>query len=114
MINKEKNKMTKSNKIRFISANKGGIELFSDPGVKIGYAKEPTKLAELIKVFGLGDDVYASSSMDFAKEDGFRTHDGARKLLNRAIRFHNKVVREIKRNTDPYTTVADIWYDYTN
>ena len=77
--------MTKSNKIRFISANKGGIELFSDPGVKIGYAKEPTKLAELIKVFGLGDDVYTSSSMDFADEEGFTTQNGAHVLWEKAI-----------------------------
>ena len=77
--------MKKSNKIRFISANKGGIELFSDPGVKIGYAKEPTKLAELIKVFGLGDDVYTSSSMDFADEEGFATQNGAHVLWEKAI-----------------------------
>ena len=77
--------MTKSNKIRFISANKGGIELFSDPGVKIGYAKEPTKLAELIKVFGIGDECYTSSSMDFADEEGFTTQDGAHLLWEKAI-----------------------------
>ena len=77
--------MTKSNEIRFISAFEGGIELFSDPGIKIGYAKEPKKLAELIKIFGIGDECYTSSSMDFADEEGFATQDGARILWEQAL-----------------------------
>tara|TARA_R100000742_G_C4226794_1_gene49256 strand:- start:136 stop:444 length:309 start_codon:yes stop_codon:yes gene_type:complete len=47
-------------------------------------------LAKAIFEHGISENCTMSSSMDFAKEDGFRTHSGARKLLNRAIRFHNK------------------------
>ena len=34
---------------------------------------------------GFEDTVMASSSMDFAKEYGFRDHDGAKKLYKNAL-----------------------------
>jgi len=106
--------------IKMIAADRKGLRFHLE--ADISYDGEPRVfesrdykiLARAIFDYGMSENTMFSSSMDFAKEDGFRTHDGARKLLNRAIRFQNKVVDEINRNTDPHTTVADIWYDYTN
>lgn len=106
--------------IKMIAADRKGLRFHLEYWVGIEKhlefleSRDYKILARAIFNYGIHENCMMSSSMDFAKEDGFRTHDGARKLLNRAIRFHNKVVREIKRNTDPHTTVADIWYDYTN
>ncbi len=81
--------MTKSNKIRFISAFEGGIEMYGDPGYRLGYATDVNMIAELIKIFGLEQTVHGSSSIDFADEYGFKTHDGALNLWNEAVDIVN-------------------------
>ena len=100
--------------ITFIGALEKGLSFYIGVGLKKRiHSRDYKILARAIFNYGIHENCMMSSSMDFAKENGFRTNDGGRKLLNRAIRFQNKVVNEIKRNTDPHTTVADIWYNYT-
>ena len=77
--------MAKLNKIRFIGAHQGGLQLDSDPGVKVGYSKDPNELAKLIKTHGLADDCYFTSCMDFADEYGFDHYDGAKILWEKAL-----------------------------
>ena len=42
------------------------------------------EIAEVIETAGLSETIYASSSMEFAAEDGFKTDDGAWTLWNKA------------------------------
>jgi len=77
--------MRKSNKIKFIAAFEGGIELFGDNHEKLGYAKDPKELAKLIIKFKIADLCHGSSSMDFADEEGFATQDGAHILWEKAL-----------------------------
>jgi len=73
--------MTKSNTI-FVDANNGGIEISVGPGNSIGIAKTAEDLNKLINENNLSGDVYFCSSMDFANEYGFKSHDGAKDLWN--------------------------------
>ena len=52
---------------------------------KIKASENPIILAEVMRKHGFEDTVMASSSMDFAKEYGFRSHDGAKKLYKNAL-----------------------------
>lgn len=71
-----------SNKIKFFEANKGGIELFSAPGVKIGFAKTAKEVTKLLAKFGYVDGTaHFGSSMDFADEYGFAKREGAYDML---------------------------------
>jgi len=84
---KEKNTMLKNTKINFVSARDGKIQLhYYEMGVeKIKASENPIILAEVMKKHGFEDTVMASSSMDYASEDGFRTDDGAKNLYNNAL-----------------------------
>ena len=86
---KRKNTMynLKNTKINFISAEDGKLELsYYEMGVRKTKASEnPIILAEIMKKHGFDDDVMASSSMDFASENGFRTDDGAKNLYKNAL-----------------------------
>lgn len=73
--------MTNQNAIDFIAAQDGGIQFFSGVGNQVGFATTPKMVAYIVKTKGLGN-VYHSSSMDFADEEGFDTYDGAWKLWN--------------------------------
>ncbi len=81
------NTMLKNTKIDFVSARDGKLELsYYEMGVRKTKASEnPIILAEIMKKHGFEDTVMASSSMDFASEDGFKTDDGAKKLYQNAI-----------------------------
>ena len=48
-------------------------------------SENPIILADIMNKHGFEDTVMASSSMDFAKEYGFRSHDGAKKLYKNAL-----------------------------
>ena len=76
-----KNKKLK--KIDFISADNGKLELHM--GDKIKSSADPIILADIMSKHGFDDTVMASSSMDFAKENGFKTDDGAKKLYQNAM-----------------------------
>ena len=70
--------------IDFITAKNGGIQFFAGVGNPVGFAKTPNMVAYIIKTKGLGD-VYHSSTMDFADEEGFDTYDGAWKLWEKGL-----------------------------
>jgi hypothetical protein len=87
---KEKNTMTynlKNTKIDFVSAADGKIFLgYTENGVRKEKGSEnPIILADIMTKLGFEDTVMASSSMDWAKEYGFKNHDGAKKLYNNAL-----------------------------
>jgi len=73
----------KLEKINFIGAHNGKLELHM--GDKIKSSADPIILADIMSKHGFDDVVMASSSMDFAKEYGFRSHDGAKKLYQNAM-----------------------------
>ena len=77
----------KNTKIDFVSAEDGKVFLsYTENGIRKEKGSEnPIILADIMKKHGFEDTVMASSSMDFAKEHGFRTDDGAKKLYQNAI-----------------------------
>ena len=77
----------KNTKINFVSANDGKLQLsYYEMGVRKTKASEnPIILAAVMKKHGFEDTVMASSSMDFAKEYGFKSHDGAKNLYKNAL-----------------------------
>jgi hypothetical protein len=76
--------MSKQNEIEFISAYKGGIQMFSGEGI-IGFGDTAEMIAYVLKTKGLSSGASHSSSMDFADEEGFENHDDAWKLWNDAM-----------------------------
>ena len=70
-------KSGKMNPIRFISANKGGIQMYSDPGELIAWAKTPEMIAYALRTKGADEIIFGSSSMDFASEEGFKNDEDA-------------------------------------
>ena len=81
IMKKKENLMTK---INYLAARNGGINMYSDDGLK-GWAKTAEGVAYTLKTVGIADQVMGASSMDFAAEDGFKTNDGAMLLFKRAL-----------------------------
>ena len=82
LIIREKN-MT--NETVFIDAENGGISVYIGVGNKVGFAKTAKMLAYILdtkKIFG---EVFFTSSMDFADENGFDHYDGAKNLWKNAV-----------------------------
>ena len=77
----------KNTKINFVSAADGKIFLgYTENGVRKEKGSEnPIILADIMTKIGFEDTVMASSSIDWAKEYGFKNHDGAKKLYNNAL-----------------------------
>ena len=77
----------KNTKINFVSAEDGKVFLgYVENGVRKEKGSEnPIILADIMTKLGFEDTVMASSSMDFAKEHGFRNDDGAKKLYKNAL-----------------------------
>ena len=73
-------KSGKMNPMRFISANKGGIPMYSDPGELIAWAKTPEMIAYTLRTKGADEIIMGSSTMDFASEEGFKNNNDAMKL----------------------------------
>ena len=73
----------KLEKINFISAEDGKLELHV--GDKVKSSANPIILADIMSKHGFADTVMASSSMDWAKEYGFKDHDGAKRLYKNAL-----------------------------
>ena len=65
------------NPIRFIAAHKGGIQMFSNPGELVAWAKTPEMIAYALRTKGADDIIMGSSSMDFASEEGFDLDEDA-------------------------------------
>ena len=85
--NKEKEKIMKTfqmndtsgkmNPIRFISAHNGGIQMYSNPGEQVAWAKTPEMIAYALRTKGADDIIMGSSTMDFASEEGFDLDEDA-------------------------------------
>ena len=77
----------KNTKINFVSAEDGKVFLgYVENGVRKEKGSEnPIILADIMTKLGFEDTVMASSSMDYAKEYGFKSHDGAKKLYKNAL-----------------------------
>ena len=73
----------KLEKINFIGAHNGKLELHM--GDKVKSSANPIILADIMSKHGFADTVMASSSMDWAKEYGFKDHDGAKRLYKNAL-----------------------------
>ena len=67
----------KENAIRFIAAHTGGIQMFSNPGELVAWAKTPEMIAYALRTKGADDIIMGSSSMDFASENGFDLDEDA-------------------------------------
>ena len=67
----------KENAIRFIAAHKGGIQMFSNPGELVAWAKTPEMIAYALRTKGADDIIMGSSTMDFASEEGFDLDEDA-------------------------------------
>ena len=77
----------KNTKIDFVSAQDGKVFLgYTENGVRKEKGSEnPIILADIMTKLGFEDTVMASSSMDFAKEYGFKKDGDAKKLYQNAI-----------------------------
>ena len=68
----------------FIDAQNGGIGVYIGAGNKVGFAKTAKMLKYILdtkNINGFEDRLFFSSSMDFADEYGFETHDGAKEIF---------------------------------
>ena len=72
------------NKVDFISAHKGGIQMFSNLGL-VGWGNTPESVAYVLNTKGMAESIMGSSSMDFASEEGFDSDDGASFLFKKAL-----------------------------
>ena len=73
-------------KVRFIAANNGALELYRDVEDLIIASSDSLELAVAIQGLGLDfSEAYASSSMDFASEYGFLNDSAAYDLLTQAL-----------------------------
>ena len=77
----------KNTKINFVSAEDGKVFLgYVENGIRKEKGSEnPIILADIMTKLGFEDTVMASSSMDFAKESGFKTDDGGKNLYKNAL-----------------------------
>ena len=74
----------------FIDAQNGGIGVYIGAGNKVGFAKTAKTLKYILdtkKVNVFEDDIFFTSSMDFASEYGFADNGDARKFFNDAIKL---------------------------
>jgi len=78
--------MTNQNETIFIDAIEGAqVAVFKGAGNQIGAASTPKMLAYILDTHNIQGEVYYCSTMDFADEVGFATHDGAKILVDEAI-----------------------------
>ena len=82
--------------IDFISADHGGIRMSAvvKPWIAASYswncwAGTAKDIVAAIKKVGLSENVMASSTMDFASEEGFENNGDAHKLWYEAIEIYN-------------------------
>jgi len=73
-----------SNQVDFVSAHNGGIQMYSDSGL-VGWGNTAESVAYILNTKGISSTVMASSSMDFASEEGFATNGGAHILWAQAL-----------------------------
>ena len=80
--------------INFVTAKNGKIELMSDKTVVVS-SVDVEELTKTMYDHGLADQVYHSSSMDFASEDGFENDGDAWVIFDEALKMYNWVANGI-------------------
>ena len=80
--------------IDFVTAKNGKIELMSDKTVVVS-SVDVEELTNTMYDHGLADQVYHSSSMDFASEDGFENDGDAWVIFDEALKMYNWVANGI-------------------
>lgn len=68
----------------FLSADFGGLTLKTRDECTF-WSKNVDELVSFVKEKGMASEIFGSSSMDFADEEGFETQDGADLLWDRVI-----------------------------
>ena len=85
--------------ISYLSCNEGKLELhnYEDDGSNeiVCSSNHVNELANCLANYGFGEYFRTSSSMDFADEYGFATHDGAKEIFYSA---QNMIQDEIVAN----------------
>ena len=85
-----------TNETVFIDADNGGVGVYIGAGNKVGWAKTARTLKYILETKNVNvfkDRIFFSSSMDFADEYGFATHDGAKDIFYTAQNMiQNKVI----------------------
>jgi len=77
-----------------VFAENGGLTLNGDNGQLVSNIKTAKTLSYYIEKFNIADeDVYFSSSMDFAADDGFETNDCAKILWEEGVVRYNRISR---------------------
>ena len=82
----------------FIDADNGGVGVYIGAGNKVGWAKTARTLKYILETKNVNvfkDRIFFSSSMDFADEYGFATHDGAKDIFYTA---HNMIQNKVISN----------------
>lgn len=74
--------------INFISADNGAIEMFEGDNC-VAVASTAKSIAYFIEEFGLADNCYASSSVDYASEYGFENDEDAINLWEAGVKMFN-------------------------
>ena len=75
-----------SNESIFLEADNGGIAIYEGAGNRVDWAKNVLALSDVIENWNLldRDNVFFTSSMDFASEYGFKRNQDARILFGEA------------------------------
>ena len=105
-----------SGKIQYITADEGGLRMMGgfsrkhlkDPNYDAFRSSDPIELAEFIYNNGIDENCCFPSSMDFAKENGFDTNDGAKKLFDHALSICRKMGYQAHRD-DFVFNVSGSW-----
>ncbi len=87
-----------TNETVFIDAENGGVGVYIGAGNKAGWSKTAKGLKYILDTKNINvfeDRLFFSSSMDFADEYGFATHDGAKEIFYSA---QNMIQDEIVAN----------------
>ena len=78
--------------INYLSASDSQLQLWDDEGI-VASSSDALILSNIIhNNGGLADEIFASSSMDFASEEGFTTDDGAKELFDSAVSLYNDLL----------------------
>ena len=83
--------MTNQNETVFIDAEEGArVGVYIGAGNQVGAASTPSMLAYILDTHKIFGEVMFCSTMDFADEVGFATHDGAKILVDEAVAMRTK------------------------
>tara|TARA_B100002019_G_scaffold290869_1_gene309543 strand:+ start:703 stop:1050 length:348 start_codon:yes stop_codon:yes gene_type:complete len=84
IVKRKRENMTNQKETVFIDAQDGGIGVFIGAGNQVGFAKDAKMLKYILDTKNINvfeDRMFFTSSMDFADEYGFETHDGAKEIF---------------------------------